>query len=80
MISACLNRLLPRWLACVFLAGFFGMILFLPFLTWMLVFKAWNWWASSAGWHVIIPVNWKTVVSAVVICWFIRWVICRKAS
>lgn len=64
--------------ACVL--GFIAVVVLAPFIVWSLLFSAWNWWAVYAGWSVIIPVNWKSVVTAVLICWFLRWLVCRKAS
>ncbi|SMG61932.1 hypothetical protein SAMN03159353_10803 [Cedecea sp. NFIX57] len=60
--------------------GFIFLVILAPFLFWALFFTLWNWWAAYAGWSMIIPVGWKSVVSAVVICWFLRWVIGRRSA
>lgn len=60
--------------------GFILLVILAPFLFWTMFFTQWNTWAAYAGWNVIIPVDWKSVVSAVVICWFLRWVIGRRSA
>ncbi|SMG61922.1 hypothetical protein [Cedecea sp. NFIX57] len=60
--------------------GFVLLVILAPFLFWTLLFTLWNCWAAYAGWNVMIPVGWKSVVSAVVICWFLRWVIGRRSA
>jgi uncharacterized membrane protein len=74
------KKYLSRGLASLGILSFIAAIVLAPFVVWGLLFSAWNWWAESAGWSVIIPVNWKSVVTAVLICWFLRWLVCRKSS
>lgn len=78
MISVIWHRLLPRGLAVIAALIFIVVVVLAPFLVWTLLFKLWNGWAVHAGWHVIIPLNWKSVVTAVVICWLIRWLVCHN--
>lgn len=67
-----------KWLSIVALCLFVAVCILVPFITWALLFMGWNAWAVYAGWHVIIPVNWMSVLTAVAICWFIRALVCRK--
>lgn len=71
---------LSRVIVAAGVVGLVLLILLAPLIIWGTLFHLWNWWAHLAGWHVIIPVNWRTVLTAVVICWFLRWLVCRKAS
>lgn len=74
------NKALQRILATVAVIAFLLAISLGPFIVWGTVFWLWNRWAESAGWSAIIPINWKSMLSAVLICWFLRWVVCRKSS
>lgn len=79
MISTIWRRLLPQGLAVTAALAFIAVVVLAPFLVWSLLFMARNGWAAYAGWGVVIPVNWKSVVTAVVICWFLRWLVCRQS-
>lgn len=80
MMSAFKKKFLLRGAATVGVVGFIAVVVLAPFIVWGLLFSARNWWAVYAGRSVIIPVNWKSVLSVVLICWFLRWVACRKSS
>lgn len=78
MIFQIWGQWLTRQWAFTAMLVFILTVFFAPLAVWVLPFGGWNWWASNVGWNAITPLNGKSVITAVVISWFLRWLVCRR--